>query len=279
MIPLHRAGISFREYLLKILLPSVLGTSIIGYILYSIILKNFGTIKLISLFFPFFGLFIAIIYPYIAMDSKKNEIDSRMHIFITNFGVLSKTDVDRRYILKLLSQKKELGYLAKEIYKIYVLIDRWNQSIAKAARFLSKRTPSRVLSDFLDRFAHSQDSGESMESFLTKEQEIVMNEYSTYYKGALYEIDIFKEIYSAILLSLAFLMAFIIIVPLLIGEDILRLSLYAALFFIIVEVAIVYFIKSIVPFDPLWHSHDILTSVDKKLLLSFGISNSSSAIC
>lgn len=272
MISIYKINMTPKKYIRKVFLPAILLSAFFGMALFFLLPDELGKIKIIALFIPMLGVLYPIIYPYIEIDRRKNEINSRSHFFITAFGVLSISDVDRKYILKILSEKKELGYLTKEIHKLHVLVERWNQSLAKAARFLAKRTPSKNFADFLDRFAHSQDSGESMERFLFKEQETVMNDYATYYRGALYEIDVFKEIYSAILLSLAFLMAFIIIIPMLVGEDIVKLSLYVTIFFTIVEVGIAYFIKSISPYDPIWHSRDVITGVDRKLLFSFIIS-------
>ena len=272
MIPIYKINMTPKKYVRRVFLPAILISSFLGMALFLILPENLGKFRVVALFIPILGILYPIIYPYIEIDRRKNEIDSRSHFFITAFGVLSVSDVDRKHILKILSEKKELGYLTKEMHKLHVLVERWNQSFAKAARFLAKRTPSKSFADFLDRFAHSQDSGESMERFLFKEQETVMNDYATYYRGALYEIDVFKEIYSAILLSLAFLMAFIIIIPMLVGEDIVRLSLYVTIFFLVIEVGITYFIKSIVPYDPIWHSRDVITRIDRKLLLSFIVS-------
>ncbi|GBE54655.1 MAG TPA: archaellar assembly protein FlaJ [Euryarchaeota archaeon] len=268
----HEINMSPRKYFTKIVFPSLILSTLVAVVIYFLLDRNSSSFKFVAFFIPIIGIIYSVAYPTLKTDRRKNEIDSKAHFFITAFGVLSKSDVNRKSILKMISEKKELGYLATEIYKLYVLVDRWNQSISKSARFLSKRTSSRTFSDFLDRFAHSQDSGEDMDKFLYKEQETVMNGYSTYYKGALYEIDLFKEIYSAILLSLVFLMAFVIIIPMLMGGNLVRMIIYISIFFMVVEIALIYFVKSVTPYDPIWHSRDIVTRTDRKLLFSFIIS-------
>ena len=266
---LSKINLSPERYLKRVLLPAVGVSAAAGVAVYLLVPESAGRLRSAAFVLPFLGVLYAVMYPYLEIDRRKGEIESRIHIFITTFGVLSISEVDRKHILKIITEKKELGYLTKEVHKLYVLVDRWNQSLAKACRFLARRSPSKIFSDFLDRFAHSQDSGETMEGFLMKEQETVMNDYASYYKGALYEIDVFKEIYTALLLSLAFLMAFIIIIPILVGESIVRLTTYAVFFFLVVEVGIAYFIKSISPYDPIWHSRDVVTKVDRKMLLAF----------
>lgn len=268
----HEINMGPRKYFTKIVFPSLMLSTLVAVVIYVHLDRDSSSFKFMAFFIPIIGIMYSVIYPTLKTDRRKNEIDSKAHFFITAFGVLSKSDVNRKAILRIISEKKELGYLATEIYKLYILVDRWNQSISKASRFLSKRTPSRNFSDFLDRFAHSQDSGEDMNEFLYKEQETVMNDYSTYYKGALYEIDLLKEMYSAVLLSLVFLMAFVIIIPLLMGGNLVRMIIYIAIFFMMVEIALIYFVKSVTPYDPIWHSHDIVTRTDRKLLFSFIIS-------
>ncbi len=268
----HEINMSPRKYFTKIVFPSLILSTLVAVVIYVNLDRDSSSFKFVAFFIPIIGIMYSVIYPTLKTDRRKNEIDSKAHFFITAFGVLSKSDVNRKAILRMISEKKELGYLATEIYKLYILVDRWNQSISKASRFLSKRTPSRTFSDFLDRFAHSQDSGEDMNKFLYKEQETVMNDYSTYYKGALYEIDLLKEMYSAVLLSLVFLMAFVIIIPLLMGGNLVRMIVYIAIFFMMVEIALIYFVKSVTPYDPIWHSRDIVTRTDRKLLFSFILS-------
>lgn len=263
-----------RRYFLKIFLPSIVLCAFLGVILYLLVSRftQAPFVRFIPLFFPLIGVSYSLFYPHVKLDDRKREIDSRSHFFITAFGVLSISDVNRTWLLKTLSEKRELKYLAREIRKIHILVNEWNQSLAQASRFISKRTPSKRFADFLDRFAYSLDSGENMEKFLFTEQESMMDDYANYYRGALYDIDVFKEIYSSIVLSMAFLMSFIIIIPMLIGEDLLSLSVYVFFFFILVEAALVYFIKTASPYDPIWHSHDVMTKTDKKLLVSLVIS-------
>ncbi len=274
---LKQLNMPVDRYIKRVFLPYFTGTFILCVLLFVVASRYIesGILGYFPVMIPFISLFYPLIYPYLKIDNRKQEIDSKIPFFITNFGVLSISDVDRKEMLNIISKKKELKYLAKEIDKIYLLVNKWNRSLAEACRFSSKRTPSEVFSDFLDRFAYSQDSGENMEKFLFKEQETVMNDYESYYKSSLYDLDIFKELYVSIFLSLTFFMSFVIIIPFLVGYDIFKAALAVLFFFLLVEVILVYAIKARVPVDPVWHSEDRVTKKDlqliKFLLISIGL--------
>jgi flagellar protein FlaJ len=260
---LSRVGLKPRDYLLKYVLPSI----ILSIILVAVGITYFsGYIRLLVLLIPVLILGSAIGYPYIELDNQKNQINEKLHIFITKFGVLSITDLDRKELMKILAnEKEELGQLANESKKIYVLIKRWNQSLAEACRFLAHRTPSSEFSDFLDRMAYSIDSGEELKDFLAKEQSIVMNDYAAFYKRSLYSLDMFKEMYISAITSLAFFVTFAVVAPFIAHYNFVTTVTMALLGFIIAEVCLVYIIKSKMPADRLWHTGEKPTPVDLKL--------------
>ncbi|HIP16762.1 MAG TPA: archaellar assembly protein FlaJ [Methanothermococcus okinawensis] len=260
---LSRLGLSPRDYLLKYVLPAF----VISIILSALGLTYFsGYVKLLVLLISILVLISAIGYPYIELDTQKNKINEKLHIFITKFGVLSITDLDRKDLMRILaSEKEELGQLAEESKKLYVLIKRWNQSLAEACRFMAKRTPSSEFSDFLDRMAYSIDSGEDLKDFLLKEQSIVMNDYAAFYKRAIYSLDMFKEIYISAITSLAFFVTFAVIAPFIVPYNFVTAVTLAILGFIVLEVCLVYMVKAKMPSDKLWHTSEMVTPVDAKL--------------
>ena len=260
---LSRIGLTLKEYLLKYILPSIIVSLIIIYLGMTYFS---GYVQYLLLLIPFLIVGTAIGYPYIELDNQKNRINERLHIYITKFGVLSITDLDRKELLNLLVQEKEeLGQLAEESKKLYVLIKRWNQSLAEACRFLANKTPSTEFADFLDRMAYSIDSGEELKDFLSKEQDIVMNDYAAFYKRALYSLDMFKEMYISAITSLAFLVTFAVIAPFIIPFDFVSTVTVALFGFTIAELCLVYIVKSKMPADRLWHTGEKPTPVDLKL--------------
>ncbi|XRO77381.1 archaellar assembly protein FlaJ [Methanocaldococcus sp. 10A] len=260
---LPRIGLKPKDYLLKILLPAVITSivlTVLGFMLFS------GIMLYIYLILPIIILASAIGYPYIVLDSQKNKINERLHIFITKFGTLSITDLNRKDLLKILSEEREeLGELAKESEKLYVLTDRWGRSLAEACRFLSQRTPSSEFADFLDRLAYALDSGEELKEFLIKEQDIVMDDYAAFYKRMLYSLDMYKELYVSAMTSVAFFLAFSILVPFLLPYDFVFMATVSLFTFFGIELLIVIVIKNRMPFDRLWHTGEKPTETDIKL--------------
>ncbi len=260
---LSRIGLTPKEYLLKYVVPSILVSFIL---IYFGVNYTTGYVKYLVLLIPLLILGAAIGYPYIELDSQKNRINERLHIYITKFGVLSITDLDRKELLRLLTQEKEeLGQLAVESKKLYVLVKRWNQSLAEACRFLANKTPSNEFADFLDRMAYSIDSGEELKDFLSKEQDIVMNDYAAFYKRALYSLDMFKEMYISAITSLAFLVTFAVIAPFIAPFNFVTTVTVSLFGFTLAELCLVYVIKNKMPADRLWHTGEKPTPVDLKL--------------
>ena len=271
----ERAGLNVNWYVRRVLAPSVVASVVLFFLIYFILLPYIaflGAFIYLIIFIPFFIFLVGLLYPKIVADRKKMEIENNLHFYITHLGVLSLSEVDRKTVMEILSERREYKALAKETQKIYVIIDKWGRSLAQACRFLSKRTPSRIFSDFLDRFAHSLDSGEDMGDFLRKEQGVVMNDFAAVYRGKIYDMDVFKEIYTSIILSIAFFASFAIIIPFITGESLRTLTFLIVFVLVSTEVAIVYFMKNKVPEDTIWHTEDVVTETDKMLLKKFLIS-------
>ncbi len=104
-------------------------------------------------------IFLGIFYPYIAWKNKESDINGKMHFFITHIRVLAISDTPLNEIIGILGGNPAYGSLGDELRKISVLCSQWRVPLAKSFMFISKRTPSKILADFLDRFSQSLDSG------------------------------------------------------------------------------------------------------------------------
>jgi flagellar protein FlaJ len=145
-------------------------------------------------------------------------------------------------------------------------------SLAEACRFISKRTPSVIFEDFLDRFAHGLQSGENIKTFLFAEQNVVMNEYESMYNSAMYNVEIIKELFVSLVMSLIFLASFAVIMPVITGMDAVLLMSMVVATFIVTDIVILLFTKGKVPKDPLWTSSRIIPDYKIKLYRSIPIS-------
>lgn len=265
---------SLVRYILEFVLPLVgLGFVVMFSLLY-FFPKELGSGFALYLvyFIPIYFLLLTFIYPFLLLERKKNQINQNIHFFITHLGVLATSDISRKDLFKILAKKMEYEELARECEKIYLMMDVWHMSLAEACRFLAKRTPSSIFADFLDRFAHAVESGADLEEFLKSEQKVVMNDYAVMYRGALYDIDIIKEMLISIIISMVFFVSFAIIMPFLTGQDPVVMMGISTFMFIVIELFMLFFIKSKVPRDQIWHSINMKTPVKIKFQRDFIIS-------
>ncbi len=212
-------------------------------------------------------IFLGIFYPYISWKNKESDINGKMHFFITHLRVLAISDLSLKDIVKLLGVNKAYGSLGKEINKISVLSDQWRLSLAKSFIFIARRTPSKLLGDFLDRFSQSLDSGVDHREFIETEQDAVLEEYKTIYESANDNITILNEVYVSLLIAIIFIMALGIVLPMIIGAEDMYTFIYLSAFLLIIsEVLLLYLLRAMIPPDEVWH----LTGEKGQLEISLG---------
>ena len=226
----------------------------------------FGLFTLIFLALPLISLLAVILYPKIKKGRVVNEIENNIHFYITHLGALATSEVERREMMEIIHKRTEYGALAEETRKIYILMTKWGKNLAQACKFIARRTPSKIFADFLDRMAHELDSGEDLKEFIKREQDVVMSAYTTLYQSKLYSIDIFKEIYVSLIISLSFFAAFGIILPFLTGTPITTILSAVVLIFIMIDLGIMAYLKAIAPSDPIWQQSGKKSDIDLKIL-------------
>ncbi|MCD6373704.1 MAG: archaellar assembly protein FlaJ [Thermococcus sp.] len=251
---LTRSGITMKEYFRKILLPS-LGGAMALFAAVSV-LRSFVTLSRsiapVLYAIPLLPLIYAAGYPYARISNKRVQINSKIPFFATYFAVLSTSDVGRSELIWNLATEKILEPIASDMKKVYYLIAKLHRGMPEALRFLARRTPSKVFADFLDRLAYSLDSGVELRDYLLQEQKTVMDDYETFYEGTLYDLDVFKEVYSSLIISVVFMVTFIIIGPILTGQDIVSLSAFTFVLVLATEIGIMLVIKYRMPEDKIW---------------------------
>ncbi len=216
---------------------------------------------------------LAVFYPYIAWKNKEADINGKMHFFITHIRVLAISDTALKDIIGTIGGNPAYGSLGEELRKIHVLAEQWRVPLSRAFMFISKRTPSKILSDFLDRFSQSLDSGVEHREFIETEQKAVLEEYKTMYESSNDNITILNEVYVSLLISIIFIMALGIVLPMVMAASDMNTFIYLSSFLLIVsEGMLLYLLKAMVPSDDVWHltgeKGDLELSLDKNLKLS-----------
>jgi len=218
-------------------------------------------------------LFIAVIYPYINWKNKETGINGNMHFFITHLRVLAISDLSLKGIINMIGENKAYGDLGNEINKISILSTQWRYPMAKTLHFISERTPSKILTDFLDRFSQSLDSGVDHREFVEAEQEAVLQEYKTMYETSNENIVILNEVYVSMLIAIIFVMSFGIVLPIILGAESMNTYTYLSSFMLLVtEILLLYLLKSMIPPDHIWHQTGEKGDIEEKLARIFRIS-------
>ncbi|WP_457750905.1 archaellar assembly protein FlaJ [Thermococcus sp.] len=275
-----QSGVTMHDYLKKVLLPGIVG-SVAVFVVVSVLARHISvsTAVLFALYaIPVLPLIYAVTYPYAKVSGKKVKINSKIPYFATYFAVLSTSDVNREQLVWNLANEKILEPIATEMRKAYYLIAKLHRGMPEALRFLARRVPSKVFSDFLERLAYSLDSGVDLKDYLLQEQKTVMDDYETFYEGALYDLDVFKEIYTSMIISVVFMVTFIIIGPILTGQNVVSLSAFMFVLVLATEAGILVVIKYRMPEDPVWAEYAMSPGRKGRILKALLISIAGCAV-
>jgi flagellar protein FlaJ len=269
----HCLGISQLNYIKKFVIPASILAIMFPVIILILVPSIIQGVMVIGIILVPLALFsIVIIYPISSLEGKKKDIDNNMHYYITHMGVLATSQMSRIDLLLKLSHTEAYGYLAKETGRIYALIYYWHVSFPVACRFIGNRTPSVLFADFLDRMAHSVQAGQAFEDFVISEQTVVMNDFMTMYQDSLNSIDMVKEMFVSMCMSLIFIVAFAIIMPIITGVDSILLLGGSIAIFVVTELVILLYARSKVPADRIWHTLNIETVADRRIKWSMPVS-------
>ena len=258
------------RYLRVVLIPSaILFVATVGLVI------GFSFPIIISIPIVLLGFLIlatAVLFPKIQHQNQRTEIENRFHLLITHMTVLSTTNINRMEVFRELAEEPEYGALSDEVGRIVTLVDVWNQSLDDACRRRARQVPSRILSDFLDRLAYSMGAGQDLSDFLLREQNVIINKYSTIYEGALDNLEVMKDLYLSMILSMTFALVFAIVLPILTGTDPTIAVAAVIVMYIFVQTGFYLAIRSMTPYDPVWYNpNELETEVEKRLNVSLAI--------
>ena len=259
-----RMPMPIERYLLIVLLPAA-----VFFLLTVVVVLAIQLPLMIALPVPLLGglaILTALVYPKLILEQERKELENRLHLLITHMTVLSTTNIDRMEVFRKLAREEEYGALATEMNRIVQLVDAWNQSLDDACRRRAKEVPSKPLSDLLDRLAYTLGAGQELSDFLLSEQEVVIQNYATVYQGALENLEVMKDLYLSMILSMTFGLVFAVVLPILTGTDPTMTVAAVIVLFIFVQIGFTYAIKTVTPHDPVWYfPDDIKARAEAKL--------------
>ena len=253
-----------RKYALTVLAPSVLlfVLGVVGAIALPLPVLVRIPIFLLGLLLLVGG----VLYPRLLVEEQRRGLENQLHLVITHLTVLSTTNIDRVAVFRQLGREEEYGELAVEMRRITELVDTWNQSLDDALQRRARAVPSRELGDFLDRLAYSLNAGQHLDDFLLGEQRTIIEKYVTVYEGALGNLEVMKDLYLSMILSMTFAIINAIVLPILTGTDATMTIAAVIVLFVFVQLGFYYVIKTMSPYDPLWYQQDdYRTKIDRQI--------------
>ena len=243
-----------RKYLVVVLFPSV-----VFFVATVLLVLAVELPLMIALPIPLLGLLgvvTAVIYPKLIIEQERQELDNRLHLLITHMTVLSTTKIDRMEVFRRLGQEDEYRALADEINRVVQLVDTWNQSLDDALRRRAQQVPSKPLADFFDRLAYTMGAGQELSDFLLSEQSVIIQNYVTVYESTLGNLEVMKDLYLSMILSMSFALVFAVVLPVLTGTDPTMTVAAVIVMFVFVQTGFYLAIRSITPYDPVWYLAD-----------------------
>ena len=260
----ERMPMDNRKYALTVLVPTIL-LFVLGVagavflplpILVRIPIFLLGALMLVA----------GALYPRLLVEQQRRGLENQLHLVITHLTVLSTTNIDRVAVFRQLGKEEEYGELAVEMRRITELVDTWNQSLDDALRRRARAVPSKELGDFLDRLAYSLNAGQSLDDFLLGEQQTMIEKYVTVYEGALGNLEVMKDLYLSMILSMTFAIINAIVLPILTGTDATLTIAAVIVLFVFVQLGFYFVIRTMSPHDPLWYQQsEYRTKMDRQI--------------
>lgn len=260
----ERMPMETTKYGLVVLLPAVV--TFLASVLGTLLLPLPVLVRLPIFLLGSLVLFAALLYPRLLVEQQRRGLENQLHLVITHMTVLSTTNIDRVQVFRVLGREEEYGELAVEMRRITQLVDTWNQSLDDACRRRARQVPSKPLADFLDRLAYALNAGQSIDDFLLGEQSAIVQKYITVYESALGNLEVMKDLYLSMILSMTFAIINAIVLPILTGTDATMTIAAVIVLFVFVQLGFYYVIRTMSPYDPLWyHQSEFRTKADRQI--------------
>ncbi|MFP4118729.1 MAG: type II secretion system F family protein [Candidatus Woesearchaeota archaeon] len=259
---------SSNDMFMKVMFPVLIGS-----VVFAVALNFIFTVPVfLPLIILFLGFLVAVAIPFIKFNVLKADIQNNIHYMITYAGTLSTMDISHYILFRRLSEKSFYGYISTIFSQIHYLSKKWNIDYPSACKHLAKRTPSKILRDFLDRVAIAISFGEDLKIFLEGEQKAVMEDYSIEYQKSLESIKMVQEFFMALTIAFAFTISVLLFATLMMDINVVSTLVWAFVGLFLIDGGLLAIVLSIVPRDSLFNSPSLQNENQKilsnKLLLS-----------
>ena len=252
---IHSLGVSsLRElafYILLVWLVSFIGLEIL---IYPFVYLGFISFHLLILLIPvvlFVSLLIAIASVTIPAAIKRENIIKNFPIFIVFLGSMTTAKANYDEFFKTLAKTEEYGEISKEMKRLYHLARDWKLGYSRACKVVADTTPAPLFSNFLSRLSQVVEYGEDLVFFFKTQFKDILRDIQMTYQEAVYKISTVADLFSALFVSVAFILAFLAMAPIFfpIPNEVIYFAFIGGIF--LIDVVILALARTSVPPDKL----------------------------
>lgn len=235
------------KYFLPILVVDIIILLIFLFAFESQLLRGLGIVI-------FFGvIWVSFMYPMMIVDNQSRKIEESMHYFITYAGALSTVNLDRKDFFIDLSEKNRYKEISQVFKRLIYLVQSIKVDFATASYKLASIIKTEHFSRFLERMGIALSFGADISKFFLDEQRVLMDAYSVVYKEGLERIRFIQEMFTSLVLAFAFVLATILLIPFLSGDDPALYLLFGLFGIVILDAILLMFAGAFLPKDNLYH--------------------------
>lgn len=168
-------------------------------------------------------------YPYQALSSKRNSVESNMPFAINHMAAIASAGVPPVVIFKLLTNIKEYGEIMEESKRITRNIEVFGMDVNNALKNVAERTPSEPFRQFLYGIISTIDTGGDLKRFFENYAKEALFEYRLKREKYLKTLETYADFYTAVLIAAPLFFISILSVMALIGGEVMGLSIPVAM--------------------------------------------------
>jgi len=261
---LLRIYLEHKNLILSFFLGEIVFFTILFHTYSDFITKILQYIILINIIF-------LIYIPIIGYFRIRYEIEKNFPFFVAFLYSLSFVSTSRKRLFEIASEAKEFGYLAKIMKKILDLATKFKLGFAEATKHVQRVVPESSFKSFLDRFSSALEVGEDLSEFFDREFRMALDTYAVSYKKSLENVRLLQDMAISFMASLSFAFVVIMLIPFLVGINIVTLIVYFVILFIATDILIYLLSKYLILEDRLLHDLPEKPKEYQNLLILFSI--------